>query len=576
VLQDLDLIMTVAGGLGAAAVLGLITQRLRLSPIVGYLMAGIVVGPFTPGFVAHARLAEQLAGLGIVLLMFGVGLHFRWEDLHAVHRLALPGALGQIALATTLGVLLGSSMGWRLASGVVYGICISVASTVVLLRMLADHDALHTRRGRAALGWLLVEDLFIVLVLVLLPAVAQKGALVPGSAFVGAVLVALLKIVALVLLVVVVGARVIPALLRYVARTRSRELFTLAVLVAASGIAVAAAELFGASLALGAFLAGMAVGRSEFSSRAASEALPMRDAFAVLFFVSVGMLLDPSRLLENLTLTLLTIAVVVVGKSLGAYAVVRLLRHPPMTALTIAVGLAQIGEFSFIVAALGRELGLLGDAATQALVAASIVSITINPLLFKLVEPLGRRLEAHAVQSELPLPSSASADRAIVVGYGPVGRIVVGLLRDHHLEPLVIELNHATVMELGRQGTPAIYGDAAQPGILELAGVRQANSLIFTASGSLPDAAIAYAKETNPSLKILARAAYLQEVAPAKRSGADIVVSAEAEVALAMAEHLLVQLGATGDQVDRARDQVRSLLGRTEVGEPAQRDAPLH
>ncbi|HEY8428255.1 MAG TPA: cation:proton antiporter, partial [Sandaracinaceae bacterium] len=382
--HDLGLILTLASGLTAALVFGGITHRLRLSPIVGYLLAGIVIGPFTPGFVADRRIADQLAELGVILLMFGVGLHFHARDLLRVQRIALPGAIVQIAIATVLGAVATSAFGWSLGAGVVFGLAISVASTVVLVRVLSDHDELHTSAGHIAVGWLLVEDLFTVLVLVLLPALARAkgGAAGDVAVSLGA---ALLKIGVLVAFTAFVGRRAIPALLRMVARSRSRELFTLAVLALALGIAVGSAELFGASMALGAFLAGMVVGQSEFSARAMSEALPMRDAFAVLFFVAMGMLLDPSALVDHAALTAATLAIVVLGKPLAAVAVVLALRYPLRTALRVAVALAQIGEFSFILAQLGLGLEVLPAEAMPALVAASIVSITLNPFLYRAV-----------------------------------------------------------------------------------------------------------------------------------------------------------------------------------------------
>lgn len=563
--HNLDLILTLTGGLTAALVLGFITQRLKLSPIVGYLLAGIAVGPFTPGFVAHSGLAEQLAEVGVILLMFGVGLHFHVKELLAVRRVALPGALVQIAAATGLGVLITMPAGFSLSAGLVFGLAISVASTVVLLRVLADYDALHTPAGHVAVGWLLVEDVFTVLVLVILPTLAGEGAGGGTTAVLASVGAAVLKIGGLVAFALIVGQRVIPRLLGYVAATRSRELFTLTVLVLALGIAVGSAKLFGASMALGAFLAGTVVGQSDFSSRAASDALPMRDAFAVLFFVSVGMLFDPAALLPNAWLIATTVAVILVGKPLAALLVVLLLRYPMKTAISVAIALAQIGEFSFILGTLGRTLNVLPEEATQALVAASIVSITLNPLLFKLVGPLSRRLSAltsgrraaAADDSAGDRPSEAGAYRAIVVGYGPVGKTVTKLLRDNAIAPTVIELNHETVKALRAEGIRAVYGDASQQEILREAGVQGADSLIFAASGSPPEAVVRAAKDLNPSLRILARTTYIAEMSEAKRAGASGVVAAEMEVAIAMTERLLGALGATSEQLDRARHRIR-------------------
>jgi len=560
--HDLSLILTLTAGLTSALVLGLLTQKLRLSPIVGYLLAGVIVGPFTPGFVADSHLAEQLAEIGVILLMFGVGLHFRLQELLAVRKVALPGALVQIAAATGLGMLLTAAFGWTWGAGLVFGLAISVASTVVLLRVLSDNGSLHTPPGHVAVGWLIVEDLFTVLVLVLLPVVANQEADASTAATLLSIAVAVLKLVALCLLSLVAGKRLIPWLLGHVARTRSRELFTLTVLVLALGIAVGSAKLFGASMALGAFLAGMVVGQSHFSARAASEALPMRDAFAVLFFVSVGMLLDPRRLAENIWLVLGTLAIVLVGKSVAAFAVVRVLGYPVATALVVALALAQIGEFSFILAGLGRELEILPERASAVLVATSVASITLNPFLMRLLRPLSARLDSAPVgpteSTRGTLPEAAT--RAIVVGYGPVGQTIARLLREHSIRPTIVDLNHDTVAALLAQGMPAVYGDATQAGVLEAAGAQGADSLIFTASGTPPAAMIQTAKALNPALAILARTQYLSEAVAARAAGADRVVSAEAEVAFAMTEHLLRRLGASPEQIDLARDRLRAEL----------------
>jgi monovalent cation:H+ antiporter-2, CPA2 family len=557
--HDLPLILTLTGGLTSALIFGLMTQKMRLSPIVGYLLAGVLIGPFTPGFVADVHIAEQFAELGVILLMFGVGLHFHLSDLLAVRKVAVPGALVQIATATVLGVLLTRAFDWSLGAGIVFGLAISVASTVVLLRVLSDHGSLHTAGGHVAVGWLIVEDLFTVLVLVLLPVLAGEGAAGDAREVALAIGIAVLQIAGLCAFTLSIGQRLIRRFLEAVAHTRSRELFTLAVLVLALGIAVGSAKLFGASMALGAFLAGMVVGQSDFSARAASEALPMRDAFAVLFFVSVGMLLDPSALIESPGLVLGAISIVLIGKSLAAFAVVRLLRYPVATALLVALALAQIGEFSFILAALGRQLDILSPVANNVLVATSVVTITVNPLLFRLLQPLAKRFASSP--SAPPEPDHSPHDpsrRAVVIGYGHVGQTVSKLLRDHEIEPTIVELNHQTVATLRERGMRAVYGDATQVGVLEAAGVGSAISLIFAASGTPPQEVIETAKSINPRLEILARSNYLTEIVAARRAGADVVVSAEAEVAFAMAEHLLRRLGATPDQIDRARDDLRA------------------
>jgi CPA2 family monovalent cation:H+ antiporter-2 len=559
--HDLDLILTLTGGLSAALAFGLITQRLGLSPIVGYLLAGVLVGPFTPGFVAHQGIADQLAEVGVILLMFGVGLQFHLEELLAVRRVALPGALGQVGVAVALGVLMAQLAGWGLDAGLVFGFAVSVASTVVLLRVLSDQQQLHTRAGHVAVGWLVVEDLLTVFVLVLLPALLRSSGDRGTSSLLVALGAALLKLGALVAFTFLVGRRLLPRLLAHVARTRSRELFTLTVLVIALGIAVGAAVLFGVSMALGAFLAGMVVGQSDFSSRAASEALPMRDAFAVLFFVSMGMLFDPGSALSSLQLTLATLGIVLLGKPLAALLVLRVLRQPLAGALLVAASLAQIGEFSFILAALGRKLQVLPEAATQVLVVTSIVSITLNPFLFRWAQRVARRLPVRpSADGAVAAPAADHEHRAVVVGYGPVGRTLTRLLRENGIAPFVIELNHDTVQELKREGLAAIYGDAAQAEILEQAYVREAGSLIFAASGSPPDDVIRAAKELNPKILVLARSTYIQEAAALRRAGAEVIIAAEAEVALAMSERLLLGLGASADQLDRARDRVRAEL----------------
>jgi CPA2 family monovalent cation:H+ antiporter-2 len=390
--HETQLIFTLTGGLTAALILGFLTERLRLSPIVGYLLAGIVVGPFTPGVALHAALAGEMAEIGVVLLMFGVGIHFNLRELLAVRKLAVPGAFIQFVVATGCAVLLTRALGWDLRAGVIFGLAISVASTVVLMRVMDNNHLLHSDPGHIAVGWTIVEDLFTVVILVVLPALWGQTA-GHGPSLVVALAISLLKIGALVAIVLIVGGRAIPALLGYVHRTSSRELFTLTVLVVALGIAVGAAELFGASMALGAFLAGMVVGQSDLSARAASEALPMRDAFAVLFFVSIGMLFDPSKVLPNAPLIVGTTAIIVVAKPISAFVAARVLRYPATTAAPVAIALGQIGEFSFILAALGRELGVLPPHSMQALVAASIVSITLSPLYFRLAAPLGRWLQ---------------------------------------------------------------------------------------------------------------------------------------------------------------------------------------
>ena len=550
-MHDTALILTLTGGLTAALALGFLTQRLGLSPLVGYLLAGLLVGPYTPGFVADRALANQLAEFGVILLMFGVGLHFRIEDLLAVKKAAVLGATCQTAVATALGMLAARAFGWTWLAGAVYGLAISVASTVVLTRVLADNNELHTPTGRIAVGWLVVEDLLTVLVLVLLPSIATGGLWLAMG-------LAILKLVALVVLTFVVGDRLIPLVLAGVARTRSRELFTLAVLVVALGIAVGSAYLFGASMALGAFLAGIIVGRSEFSFRAASEALPMKEAFAVLFFVSVGMLFNPSKLLAVPLLVLVTLALVLIVKPVSSYAIVRLLGYPPSVAIGIAFGRAQIGEFSFILASLSQRLQVLPGEANDALIAAAILSIGLNPLLYRAIPRLLARRAPHPSPHT---PHPVDGYQAIVVGYGPVGQTVSRLLREGKIEPVIIELNLETVRRLRAEGWRTVYGDAQHSEVLHEAGVSQAVFLILSASG-VPGAGeiIRVAREANPRIQVLARTAYSKDANTTRAAGADHVFSSEGEIALAMAETILRHLGATAEQIDRERDRVRTEL----------------
>lgn len=568
--HDIDLILTLTGGVGAALVCGYATFRLGLSPIVGYLIAGFLVGPNTPGFVANKHLADQMAEIGVILLMFGVGLQFHLKELLSVKRVAIPGAVVQSAVATGLGACVGAAWGWSWGAGIVFGLAISVASTVVLMRVLSDNDDLHTPAGHIAVGWLVVEDLFTVLVLVLLPVVFAGGEPNAGGLWY-ALGVSILKVAVMVTLTFVVGERAIPAILKRAAATRSRELFTLTVLAVALGIAVGSALLFGVSMALGAFLAGMVVGRSEFSLRAATEALPMRDAFAVLFFVSVGLLFSPSYLLESPGIVAATLAVIMIGKPLAALAIVILLRYPLRAAISVAIALAQIGEFSFILASTGKALGILDDRATNTLIAAAIISITLNPILYRLIDPIEAWLRRY-IKSPVPAdlrPDPAGAEqsqsvrhRVVVVGYGPVGRTLARLLRESELEPAVVEMNADTVRALQQQGTVAVYGDALHPEVLAQAGIEKAVGLILTSSSMHgAGAVIRHAKELNPRITIFARSNYLGEVAELRESGADLVISGEGEVALSMTELLLTRLGATPDQLDRERERIRSEFG---------------
>jgi CPA2 family monovalent cation:H+ antiporter-2 len=501
----------------------------------------------------------------VILLMFGVGLHFHVRDLLAVRTLAITGALGQITAATALGMLAGRMAGWTWGSGLVFGLALSVASTVVLLRVLADNQDLHSPTGRVAIGWLIVEDIFMVLALVLLPAIFSG----PGGGIALTLGETIVKLAVLIVFTMAVGGRVIPRILGSVARAHSRELFTLTVLVIALGIAVGSATLFGASMALGAFLAGMVVGQSEFSFRAASEALPMRDAFAVLFFVSVGMLFDPAQLFEAPGLLLAALGIVLIGKPLAAFGIVALLGYPSRMALSVAAALAQIGEFSLILATLGDQLGILAPGTTNAIVAAAILTITLNPMLYRLVEPAEARLARSSLWALLNRREAdvdaigadelhATAHRAVIVGYGPIGQTVARLMKEAGIHPVVIEMNLETVRRLRAEGLHAVYGDATRPEVLEAAGLRSATALLI--SGPAPDQAAEtarLARQMNSGLRVLARSHYLGDAADMRAAGVDEVFTGEGEVALAVTEYVLGQLGSTPEQMDMARRRVR-------------------
>ncbi|HJA09340.1 MAG TPA: cation:proton antiporter [Candidatus Mailhella merdigallinarum] len=567
--HDLDIILTLTGGLTAALVLGFITQKMRLSPLVGYLVAGICVGPHVPGFVADPSTASQYAEIGIILLMFGVGLHFHLKDLLAVQRVALPGAAVQIATSVFLGAAVTHLFGWDWKAGALFGMAISVASTVVLTRVLTDNRALHTPTGHVALGWLVVEDLFTILALVLLPPLLDTGHADGGTSVWAALGVTLLKLGVLAGFTLVVGQRLIPWLLGFVARTGTRDLFTLAVLVLALGIAVGSAEFFGASMALGAFLGGMVVGQSDFSARAASEALPLRDAFAVLFFVSVGMLFDPSALLQTWPLALATLGLILVGKPAAALLVVLLLRRPLSQALGVAVALAQIGEFSFILAALGADYGVLPPEATNAIIAAAIVSITLNPLLYPRIPAILNRLRRHGLglRPLAPLEGENSApevpldrQRAIVAGYGPTGRVLCRILRDNAIDVVVVEMNIDTVRALREAGEQVIHGDVAQAEVLVHAGLADADALIISSPSISARDVLRAARDVHPGIRMLAHTASLREARTLRAEEAVAVFSGEGEVALTMSMYLMRVFGATEEQMVREGRRIRAEL----------------
>ncbi len=542
-MNELSVLLTFAGGLAGALVFGYLAHRLKLSPIAGYLLAGIAVGPFTPGFVADRAVAEQFAEIGVILLLFGIGLRFHLRELIAVWRVAVPGALIQSTLSTTVLASLLRLLGWDWISGVILGMAISVASTVVMALVLAERRDLHAPIGYIAIGWTVVEDLLTVAMLLLLPIVfaPADGATKSPAVALG---LAALKVAGLVAVVVGLGRWVIPWTLERIEKTRSRELFTLAVLVLAVGIAVGSAKIFGVSMALGAFLAGLAVGRSEFAARAAGDAVPMRDAFAVLFFVSVGMLFDPRSLVQSPLVIGIVLAVVVIGKPFAALLTVRALGVPLATAIPVGAAFSQVGEFSFILGTVARELDLINDRGWNALVAASIVSIALNPSIYRWARRLSST-PARLTRGDTGERPAIDPRRCILIGYGPVGRIVHRLLTDRGATITVIDLNLDTVRRLRARGLPAVYGDVLRPGTLDEAGIATAGSLILSAD--IEDAAeiIRQARLLNPDLRVLARCAHLRDAPALRRAGAVVVAAGEAEVGVALAEAVTA-----GDQMD--------------------------
>ncbi|HEY9144209.1 MAG TPA: YbaL family putative K(+) efflux transporter [Arenimonas sp.] len=549
--HDTPLIALLAVGLVLAFVLGTLAHRLKLSPIVGYLLAGILVGPFTPGFVADPSLAMELSEIGVILLMFGVGLHFSVEDLLEVKAIAIPGAMVQIATATVLGWGLAWFMGWPTLHGLVFGLALSVASTVVLLRAMEDRRLLETRRGKIAVGWLIVEDLVMVAALVLLPALAEAmGAGEGDRAGTGSILGSLgwtfLKVSAFVAVMMIVGKRAIPWVLEKVAGFGSRELFTLSVLAIALGVAFGSAKLFGVSFALGAFFAGMLL-NGDLSHKAASDSLPLRDAFAVLFFVSVGMLFDPMIIVEQPIPVLATFLIIVVGKSAAAYLIVRAFRHPSDTALTISASLAQIGEFSFILAALGVSLGILPEEGRDLVLAGSLLSIIANPLIFGWLDIWqARRSEATTDTAPAPRkprwvgPPLPAGDYAILIGFGRVGSEIAKLLRERAVPLVVIDDDADLVQNARDEGYPAIRGNAANTRVLDEASPQNASLVILAIPQPLEAGeVVARLRATRPDMTILARAHSDGEVRHLLEHGADGAVLAEKELAHSMAEMAL-------------------------------------
>ena len=540
------LISTIVVGLVLAFAFGALAQRLKVSPLVGYLLAGILMGPFTPGFVGDQNAANDLAELGVILLMFGVGLHFSLDDLLSVKRIAIPGAIVQIAAATLLGMVLAWALGWPIGAGLVFGLALSVASTVVLLRALQERRLIETERGRIAVGWLIVEDIAMVLTLVLLPVLADvlKGASggLNVNAFALPLTITLGKVAGFVIFMLVVGKRLIPWLLHYVAHTGSRELFRLAVLAIALGVAYGAAVLFDVSFALGAFFAGMILAESQLSQRAAQETLPLRDAFAVLFFVSVGMLLDPLILVREPLPVLATLLIIVFGKSVAAYLIVRMFGYAHSTALTISASLAQIGEFSFILAGLGVSLALLPERGRDLILAGAILSILLNPLFFAALDRLLQKVKPDAVDesgkteaAREPLPMTNLAGHVVLVGHGRVGSFISAVLREINMPFLVIEDDAGRVKALRGQGVEAIAANGADPETIRAANLGAARCLLV----AIPDAfeggqVVQQARAINPGLLIVARSHSQAENEHLLKHGASKVIMGEEEIAKAM------------------------------------------
>ncbi|MCS3806660.1 CPA2 family monovalent cation:H+ antiporter-2 [Chromobacterium alkanivorans] len=551
------MITTIAAGLGLSLILGLLCERMRIPALVGYLLAGIVIGPATPGFVADMKIAAQLSEIGVMLLMFGVGLHFSMKDLLSVKRIAVPGAIVQMSAATGLALFIAWCWGWSWSSGLIFGLSLSCASTVVLLKALEVRGILDTINGRIAVGWLVVEDLACVLVLVLMPPLAALLSGAPAAANAAplwqTIMLTLLQVAAFIALMLIAGRRLLPWLLWRVAKTGSRELFTLAVTAAAIGIAFGAAHLFNVSFALGAFFAGMMMRESEFSHRAARESLPLRDAFSVLFFVSVGMLFDPAILLEQPLMVLSAVAVIMLGKTLAALILVILYRYPLTTALTIAASLAQIGEFSFILAGLGVTLGLLSAQGMSLVLASALISIALNPLLFALLEPLrgwllarsewARSLERRPdPYAELPMSTERKylEGQVVLVGYGRIGRGVAAELERNRVPFVVVDHNRELVETLRNQGRAAVTGDAAEPGVLIQAHIVNASVLAVTTSDALNlRQMVEVARTLNPELRIALRARNAEEAELLRGEGLGAVFLADEELAGSIGRHVL-------------------------------------
>src|SRR5215207_1098411 len=561
-MHEITLLINIAVALVVAFIGGILARRIGLPTIVGYLLAGIAIGPFTPGFVGDTETISQLAELGVIFLMFGVGLHFSLKDLWRVRSIAIPGALGRMVITTLMGFGLSQLWGWTLASGMVVGLAISIASTVVLLRGLMDNGYLNTQHGQAAVGWVVVEDLATVLILVLMPTLANTS---DGFDW-GQLGLTLLKAAGFVILVLFAGTRLIPWVLLRIAHTRSRELFILAILAISLGIALGAAELFGVSLALGAFVAGVVVSESPLSHQVGADVLPFREAFAVLFFVSIGMLVNPGYLINNISSILALTALIVLGKALVTILMGAVLPWSALTTLVLAAGLSQIGEFSFILGQEGLSLGLLERDQYSLILAGALLSITLNTPMFRLIQPLEKWLQRFPIAWKLlnrhfPLPAQEEAtfkDHVVIVGYGRVGRHIVSLLQELGIPHLVVDADAKRVEELNQRGISTLFGDAANSEVLTHTGLNQARA--FVVAG--PDEAaselmVATARDLAPHLPIIARATTQDGIDRLTELGAQEVVHPELEGGLEIVRYTLLQLGFPLQEIYRYTDAVR-------------------
>lgn len=547
--HNIDVIITLIGCLSIALVFGLISKYLKLSPIVGYIFAGILI-KFIPNLNVDYDTASQFAEIGVILLMFSVGLNSHIKDLVAVKNVAVPGAIVQIVITTITSMFLAHFIGWDYKAGLIFGISISVASTVVLMRVLSENRVLHTQTGHTAIGWLVVEDLFTILVLVLLPVIFSQN--ISNTNILPIFGVTILKLIFLTVFTLIVGGKLIPHFLTFISKTGSRDLFTLSILTLAIGIAFGSAHFFDASMALGAFLAGIVVGQSDFSSRATSEALPIKDIFAVLFFVSVGMLLDVNELKNSWQLMFLTLFIILIIKPFIAFLVVIFLKKPLKQSISIGVALAQTGEFSFILASMGTSLNILPNEAYSAIIASSIISITLNPILFKAINPFLNFLNKKGISSNndnLKIDTNnegSEQDHVIIVGYGPVGQAVTKILNDKGISVKIIELNIDTVKKINSKNSnciKALYGDAMQRDVLIKAGINNARAFIISSTLASSKEITEIVKSLNPNVQILVNTSYINDIEALKAKGADIVFSGELAVSQILSNYIFNEFG---------------------------------